>query len=275
MSRRISYVPFPDAAAAAFGSRRRQTSFPIEFGEEAMAAFSRPVAHREERTEFDDKATAAFSGKREQRSGFDDRASNAFGVRKGHSEFNDAAATAFGKKHSARRTDTLEGSSCESALAVQRRKAAELAAAEKAVRDRDISNLEAFPELSGPSSKKATAAPGKMSFAELMKKRAADEAAEAAAKEAEEKKKREEEEHARSIRATNTYIPLRFKRVTVVDVSEEDEDTDQVDHKITYAKDDEDDSYSEVDSGDEDDDDEEEAIPKESGEFNAHLFRGY
>jgi len=278
MSRRIPNVPFPEAAAMAFGRRRapRDSVISVEFNSEAAAAFGRPACTGGV-AEFDETATAAFgrSGSRSAKQNeFDEKAATAFGgggSRRGRSEFDGAAAAAFGKKRNNRRYNDIDPDvRCESALEVQRRKAAEVAAAEKAARDRDITNLEAFPSLTRakPVEKSVAptpAPPGKLTFAELIRNRAAQEAAEAAAKAEEERLEREKKERDLLTLRSNVHIPLIRRHRIVVDKHEADEEDE-------FVRDD-DDSYSEVSEGDEEDEDDQ--TEKDAGEFNAHLFRGY
>lgn len=275
-SRHTNYVPFPEVAAAAFGSRRRNTQVYNEsnknspqFNPDAVAAFSssnRTHSHQS----FDSNAKVAFSSRKHTDS-FSQEASQAFGSRK-ERQYDSTAEQAFGNRKVRR------GPPPESALAVARRRAfeeeqiARVRAEEDAKRKkeeeiRDSSNLMVWPELASNTGKITVSAKPKLNFVDVAKKRKE-------ADEAEEKRKKDEEAkklaEARLIEAEKRHFKyIRFRRTYDSEVYENEND-------IVNENDehDERDSYSEVDDTElQDEDSVEEEL--DNGEFNAHLFRGY
>jgi len=292
-------VPFPDAAAAAFGRK------------------SRDNAPKESRSGFADVPATAF-GRLERRP-----------ANGGAGGFDEAAAAAFGKKP--RRNDTIGSTSVPqarsnsfgyilnqalgpterlyegSALTVQRRKAQEAEEAKK----KDITRPEAWPELgskpsaapvtstvdsaasSSPSSPSAPSAPSapKPTFADLIRKRAAEEeAAEAKAREewnaAEEVRKRE----AAAKRAFIGIPRIASRAPTSRFGYNPDDDDNEGGMTPPYSNDLLDDNmyrrgspewhpHEGDDEGDAGEDNAEDAEDNEAnggaGEVNPHLYRGY
>ena len=241
-SHRPRVAEFPAVAAAAFGKKKPVTQ--ATFSDKATNAFSRPSSTNVTSRGFSDSAASAFSSHKTGQTGggFSESASAAFNSGGGGSPtnaggFGDQAASAFGKKRAPKNTapsvssplvtrrnysfgallsavmPTIETGSDYSNSALRYKKPD---ASPKVMTD------EMFPSLS-PASSPSVASP-KMSFVDVIRKRAQDDEIEAQKmKEEAEAERRRKERERRDRPSVHAGGFLARRSVAPRDATEEDE----------------------------------------------------